>query len=112
MWSFLHCMSKYISLIYIIQLFFLVTFFNIQLTAQQLPGLRAPLPGDENELLAKLAKSTRGIAKTEALLDLSSYYLFLPGEEKGDMHAAMSYAKQAKEESRRSDFSDGYIEAV
>jgi two-component system, sensor histidine kinase PdtaS len=80
--------------------------------AQQLPGIRTPVPGEENELLAKLANSQPGTAQIEILLDLGTYYLEMPGEEKADLELAMNYAKRAGEESRRFDFREGYIESL
>lgn len=85
-----------------------LTVFYLQVPAQNIPGLRIPIPGDENELLAKLEKSKPGIAQIDLLLELGTYYVILPGEELVDMARAINYANRARVLAASYNYSDGY----
>jgi two-component system, sensor histidine kinase PdtaS len=85
---------------------------HLYAVAQNIPGERTPLPGDEKQLLLELKKNSTGIPQIEAILNLSAYYLFLPSEEKNDLDRAMYYALQARELSTGIQFTDGYNEAL
>lgn len=90
----------------------LLTTFYLQAIAQNIPGLRIPIPGEESELLTKLEKSKPGIEQVEILLRLGQYYLLLPGEELVDMNRAMHYANKARVLATRLNFTDGYHAAL
>jgi two-component system, sensor histidine kinase PdtaS len=85
---------------------------HISCFAQNIPGFRVPLPGEEKELLMRLNQTKAGIPQVELLLNLGACYLYLPGEEKDDLNKAMSYALQAKRLSTAVQFEDGYIGAL
>lgn len=91
-------------------LFFLIVSFKVE--AQQHPGIRTPLPGEERNLLNELEKSKHGNSQVELLLSLGAYYLFLPGEEKEDLNKAMFYVMKASKESLEMNFTDGYVESL
>jgi two-component system, sensor histidine kinase PdtaS len=89
-----------------------LTAIYLQVHAQNMPGLRLPIPGDGSELLGKLEKSKPGIEQVEILLQLGQYYLLLPGEELVDMNKAMHYANKARVLATRNNFTDGYHAAL
>ncbi len=81
-------------------------------TAQIIPGDRIPIDGDEKGLLYALQAATPGIPKTEALLELSAYYLYLDGEKKEDLEKANRYALQARELAAQIHYTTGYTESL
>lgn len=85
-----------------------LTVFYLQVIAQNIPGLRMPVPGDEAELLAKLEKTKPGFEQVEVLLQLGHYYTILPGEEPEDMEKARHYTTRARLQSQRLNYQDGY----
>src|SRR5688572_30224847 len=94
-------MKKGISLL-------LLTIFYLQVIAQNIPGFRMPVPGDESELLAKLEKSKPGIAQIDLLLELGLCYVRLPGEEVVDLNKGISYADKAAVLAAQLNYRDGY----
>ncbi|HEY8896268.1 MAG TPA: histidine kinase dimerization/phosphoacceptor domain -containing protein [Niastella sp.] len=85
-----------------------LTAFYLQVIAQNIPGFRMPVPGEESELLAKLEQSKPGIAQIDLLLELGLYYVRLPGEETVDLQRGLSYAYKARVLADRFNYRDGY----
>lgn len=85
---------------------------QVQPFCQIIPGERSPIPGDEKRFLLELKNSNTRLQRTEALLNLSAYYLYLPSEEKDDLEKAIDYAQEAKILSLNLNFQDGYNEAM
>jgi two-component sensor histidine kinase len=85
-----------------------LTSFYLQVPAQNVPGFRMPIPGEESELLAKLEKSKPGIAQIDLLLELGLYYVRLPGEENVDLQRGFSLADRARVLAVQFNYHDGY----
>ena len=86
----------------------LLTAFYLQVIAQNIPGFRLPVPGDERELLEKLEKSQPGIAQIDLLIELGLYYVRLPGEESIDLQKGLNFADKARVLSEQFNYRDGY----
>ncbi len=87
-------------------------FLIFQGITQILPGDRTPMPGLEAELLKDLNNCRNDNEKAEALLNLSAYYLYMPGEERTELDKAMSYARQARSLSNELKFREGINESM
>ena len=74
---------------------FLLSLCTVSGITQTVPGERIPLPGEDKKLLASLKTASTLPAKTEALLALSAYYTYFPGEDSTDHSRAETYRLQA-----------------
>lgn len=90
----------------------LLSAVHINCICQIIPGERSPIAGDEKRFLLELENSNTRLQRTEALLNLSAYYLYLPSEERDDLEKAIDYAQEAKILSLGLNFKDGYNEAM
>ena len=89
-----------------------MTAFYLQVLAQSTPGFRPPVPGEENELLAKLEKCPPGIAQIDLLLELGLYYVRLPGEETIDLQKGFNFADKARVLAVQFNYRDGYNASI